>query len=98
MEELEKGCGNLFICLVGPNLSHKSFADDLILFAKTDKGLALVMKRCLDEFCSVSEQKIIFQKFSLLVFNSINDTYLGVLKDKLGISLVPELGKYLGVP
>lgn len=42
----------------GPPISHLFFADDLLLFMEASINQAIVVKHCLDQFCSASGQKI----------------------------------------
>ena len=80
----------------GPSFSHIFFADDLLLFAKTDHRNVEVVVEVLDVFCKLSGLKISKEKSK--IFFSPNVT----MEDKLdivnltGIGETHFLGKYLG--
>ncbi|CAL2238143.1 unnamed protein product [Prunus armeniaca] len=64
---LDQSWKTVQICQGGPFISHLFFADDLVLFGKASIEQALVMKQCLDDFCSLSGQKVSFEKSMVCV-------------------------------
>ena len=82
----------------GPGFSHIFFADDLLLFAKTDERNVEAVVEVLDVFCKLSGLKI--SKEKSIIFFSPNVS----MEDKLDIVNLTEigeirfLGNYLGFP
>lgn len=77
--------------------SHIFFADDLILFGEANLKQANVMRRCLDLFCSLSSQKVNFDK-SCVYISPIPKAKARDLANICGFPLTVCLGKYLGIP
>lgn len=82
----------------GPLISHPFFADDVILFAKTDTTSITTMNKILTLFSNILGQKISLVKSK--IYCSFNTPIH--LKDQLissfGINLTSNLGPYLGFP
>ena len=82
----------------GPGFSYIFFADDLLLFAKTDERNVEVVVEVLDVFCKLSGLKI--SKEKSIIFFSPNVS----MEDKLDIVNLTEIGEirflvnYLGFP
>ena len=51
-----------------PSFSHLFFADNLVLFAKTNLENCMVIKEVLDDFCRVSSQTISGAKSKSILF------------------------------
>lgn len=51
-----------------PSFSHLFFADNLVLFAKTNLDNCMVIKEVLDNFCRVSGQTISGAKSKSILF------------------------------
>ncbi|VVA41142.1 Hypothetical predicted protein, partial [Prunus dulcis] len=86
------------ICQSGHFISHLFFADDLILFRKGSVNQAIVMKKCLDDFCSLSGQKVSFEKSMIYVSPNTYPELAQTIATICGSPLTTCLGKYLGVP
>ena len=52
----------------GPSFSHVFFADDLVLFAKVTSSNCQAINRVLDQFCSLSGQKVNIGKSRIFLF------------------------------
>ncbi|BBH03133.1 Ribonuclease H-like superfamily protein [Prunus dulcis] len=82
----------------GPTLSHLLFADDALFFIRGNTQNCRHMRLLLDGYCRAFGQQINFGKSSL--FFSPNtpasiSTQLGAI---LGMTMVDDPGKYLGLP
>ena len=82
----------------GLAFSHLFFADDLVLFAKTNMENCLVIREVLDEFCSQSEQTINEAKSMVFFSPNVDQSDREALSDILGFQSTPNLGKYLDFP
>ncbi|KAL6141307.1 hypothetical protein ACLB2K_059597 [Fragaria x ananassa] len=79
----------------GPKVSHLFFADDLVLFAEASPSQAIVMKRCLDQFCSLSGQAVSFEKSLLFCSPNTCKSLAAAISRTCGSPLTAHLGKYL---
>lgn len=82
----------------GPFLSHLFFADDLVLFARATEANCDCITSILDEFCSISGQKVNLSKSRVLFSSNTPPVTATSLANKLGIPLTNHFGKYLGCP
>lgn len=74
------------------------FADDIVLFAEASLQQAEIIKRCLDDFCNCSGQRVNASKTRIFFSPNVNHNRCTQICDELGFSLTTDLGKYLGVP
>ncbi|VVA23746.1 PREDICTED: ribonuclease H At1g65750, partial [Prunus dulcis] len=95
---LDQSWRTVQICQGGPFISHLFFADDLVLFGKASIEQAVVMKQCLDDFCSLSGQKVSFEKSMVCVSPNTCPVLAQNIASISGSPLSNNLGKYLGVP
>lgn len=79
------------------NITHLSFADDLLLFAKGDLASISALNQCFDQFSLASGLQANLAK-SFLYFGgvSLDDQYLFTEQFDFSIGVLPF--KYLGVP
>ena len=82
----------------GTPISHLFFADDLILFAETAIEQTEVIRTCLENFCSVSGERVNATKSKVFFFHNVNHNRAGEIANSLGFSLSSDLGKYLRIP
>ena len=81
-----------------PNFSHFFFADDLVLFAKTDLKNCTNIRETLDSFCDLSSLKVNLRKSKVFFSPNVDLDQRSELSEVLGFSSTPNLGKYLGFP
>jgi hypothetical protein len=82
----------------GPGFSHVFFGDDLLLFAKAnDKNCAAIVD-VLDDFCSMSGQKVSHTKSRIFFSPNVPALTKHSICDSLGFLPTDSLGKYLGFP
>ncbi|CAL1393436.1 unnamed protein product [Linum trigynum] len=93
----EKNWKPLSLSRGGPLISHLFFADDLILFAEADGAQVRIIKRCQDEFCHSSGQRVNYEKSAIFVSANIDRRRARRLSQRAGIPLTVDLGRYLGV-
>ena len=80
----------------GPGFSHVFFADDLLLFAKaTDRNCAAIVD-VLNDFCSMSGQKVSHTKSRIFFSPNVPASTKHSICDYLGFLPTDSLGKYLG--
>jgi mannosylglycoprotein endo-beta-mannosidase len=79
------------------NLTHLSFADDLMLFCHADVGSIEVLQKSLSKFSSLSGLTINHAK-SKLYMSGIAASLRTTIEDKLGIQETTLPVKHLGVP
>ena len=82
----------------GTRVSHLMFADDVILFGEASKDQALVIAKCLSDFCECSGQKVNTQKSSIYFSPNTNEAVMVEVCNTLGIPRTDDFGRYLGVP
>ena len=82
----------------GPGFSHLFFANDLVLFAKTDAKNCSNVKEVLETFCDLSGQKVNQAKSKVYFSPNVEPEVRGDLCNILGFNFTPNLGKYLGFP
>ncbi|KAK4604733.1 hypothetical protein RGQ29_012985 [Quercus rubra] len=82
----------------GPIFSQLFFANDLILFAKATKRNFHTIKKVLNEFCSISGQKVNLEKFRIYFSPHTKPENITHIEHVLGIKHSKEFGKYLGIP
>ncbi|CAN0883999.1 Putative ribonuclease H protein At1g65750 [Linum grandiflorum] len=82
----------------GAPLSHKLFADDLILFSEASTLQASIILHILDTLCAASDQNVNKEKSSIYFSKKCCRAQSAAICRILGISATQNLGKYLGVP
>lgn len=81
----------------GTSFSHIFFADDLVLFGEASIKQVEVMRNCLELLCSLSCQKVNFEKSCVFVSPNVPKEMASNLAATCGSPLMDGLGKYLGV-
>jgi ribonuclease HI len=82
----------------GPGFSHVFFADDLLLFAKANDRNCAAIVNVLDEFCSMSGQKVSYTKSRIFFSPNVPVSTKHSICDYMGFLPTDSLGKYLGFP
>ena len=79
-------------------ISHLFFADDLILFTKSNEEGSEAIKEALDLFCSESGQKVSSAKSRIYFSHNVEAGQKSKICENLNIQATNNLGKYLGFP
>ena len=82
----------------GPGFSHVFFADDLLLFAKANSKNCETIVKVLENFCSLSGQKVSQAKSRIFFSRNVSDRTKHNVCVRLGFPSTISLGKYLGFP
>ena len=81
----------------GPSFSHVFFANDLMLFVKTDHKNCEAVIEVLDNLCNFAGQKVNSGKSKILFHQMLQEGGRGICR-KLGMNATNNLGRYLGFP
>jgi hypothetical protein len=82
----------------GPSVSHLMFDDDLLLFGQATVLQMQCVMRILDEFCTLSGQRVSNEKTSIMFSKNVPRSVRSQLIGLSGFREAASLGKYLGVP
>jgi hypothetical protein len=83
---------------LGPPISHLLFADDSILFARSDSRSVDALKDTLKVYCEGSGQKINLEKSSVFFGNHCEEKVKNDVKGRLGVQSEVLNDFYLGMP
>ena len=72
-------------------------ADGLILFTEASLQQARVLQGVLERFCDLSGQKVSIGKSRLFCSKNVKWDLADQIRDRTGVSLTNNLGKYLGI-
>lgn len=86
------------ISRAGPKLSHLLFADDLVLFAKSDTTNASTIIRIFQHLSAQSGQRINFQKSKIIFFKNVPHLRQQQLATILNMRIASAFDKYPGFP
>lgn len=81
-----------------PAISHLLYADDCYFFFRANKSEANVMKRILGRYESISGQMINYAKSSITFSSNTREINRNEVCNQLGVVVVQNPGKYLGMP
>ncbi|KAL9666784.1 hypothetical protein QQ045_001124 [Rhodiola kirilowii] len=81
-----------------PAISHLLFADDALLFMKVNSSTLRAVHDVLQTYEYISGQSVNFTKSEMVVSNNASAEFIQEVNQVLGVSIVPVLNKYLGLP
>ena len=90
-------CG-VSLCRNGPKLTHLLFADDSLIFYRAKEEECQTLLEVLAKYERPSGQQINRAKTTLFFSKSTSEEVQGVIKDMLGVNVVRQYEKYLGLP
>lgn len=79
-------------------VSHLFFADDSIIFCEANENECLTVKNIIRMYSKISGQVVNFDKSEICFGREINRTKQEYLAGCLGVRVVDNYGKYLGLP
>ncbi|XP_057730720.1 uncharacterized protein LOC130946057 [Arachis stenosperma] len=82
----------------GPQLSHLSFANDLILFSEASMEQAEIISMVLDAFCQSPGKKVNNEKTRIFFFTNVGNIVRYEISEALWFTHTDDLEKYLGIP
>ena len=89
-------CG-VSLCRNGPKLTHLQFADDSLIFCRAKEEECQTLLEVLAKYERASGQQINRAKTTLFFSKSTFEEVQGVIKDMLGVNIVCQYEKYLGL-
>ena len=89
-------CG-VSLCRNGPKLTHLLFADDSLIFCRAKEEECQTLLEVLAKYERASGQQINRAKTTLFFSKSTFEEVQGVIKDMLGVNIVRQYEKYLGL-
>lgn len=81
-----------------PAVSHLFFVNDSLLFFKASKEECIRLKECLRMYEIASGQKMNLEKSSISFSRNVSQAHRADLSTLLGVSVMDNLGMYLGLP
>ena len=88
----------VFICQNGPKLTHLLFANDSLIFCRAKEDECLKLLVVLATYERASRHQINRAKTTLFVNKSTTSDMQEVIKGALGVQVVQQYEKYLGMP
>ena len=86
------------LCRNEPKLTHLLFADDSLIFCRAKEDECQTLLKVLAKYKRASGQQINRAKTTLFFSKSTFEEVQGVIKDMLGVNVVHQYEKYLGLP
>ena len=86
------------LCHNGPKLTHLLFANDSLIFCRAKEEECQTLLEVLAKYERASGQQINRAKTTLFFSKSTSEEVQGVIKDMLGVNIVRQYEKYLGLP
>ena len=86
------------ICCNGPRLTHLLFAEDSLFFCRATENECQTLLNNLAKYERASGQQINRAKTMLFFSKSTNADIQDRIKDMLGVTVVQQYEKYLGLP
>ncbi|MBA0580564.1 hypothetical protein Gorai_022774, partial [Gossypium raimondii] len=81
-----------------PVISHLLFADELVIFSKTDLKHGKIIKDILEIFCEFFGHKINARKTNIFFSKRVKEPVADLISSLLGFQKVQNFGHYLRVP
>ena len=86
------------LCRNEPKLTYLLFADDSLIFCRAKEDECQTLLKVLAKYKRASGQQINRAKTTLFFSKSTFEEVKGVIKDMLGVNVVHQYEKYLGLP
>lgn len=100
---LNRSCSEVFLKVIhvskgGTELIHALFADDLIIFARANKKVAMEIKKCLKLYCSWPSQKVNASKSAIYSSKNLERATSIEVNGMLAYDQLRERCLHLGPP
>ena len=86
------------LCRNGPKIIHLFFADDCLLFSKATLGDCATIQEILNTYENASGQQVNREKIAIFFSKATPMTSQNAIKDSLGVPIIRQYEKYLGLP
>jgi hypothetical protein len=86
------------LCRNGPKITHLFFADDCLLFSKATSGDCATIQEILTTYEKASGQQVNREKTAIFFSKATPMTSQNAIKDSLGVPIIRQYEKYLGLP
>ena len=86
------------MCRNGPKITHLFFADDYLLFSKAALRDCAIIQGILTTYENASGQQVNRDKTAIFFSKATLMTIQNALKDSLGVPIIRQYEKYLGLP
>lgn len=97
-EEQSNNLEGIKVARDAPLIIYLFFADDALVFFKTDPSSCKIVKGVLDDVCQASGEMVNLQKSFIILSHNVPSCIKAIFRASLGVKPKSEFGTYLGSP